>query len=150
MEGVMQRGDRFARVTAAAHADLVEPIALCVITDSQGERQSVFDHYRIAADIGLASDTAELVYAGISADIRAIIDDHVAGQGRGVGHDYVIAEQAIMGDVRLGHQETIVASFRYSAAAGGAAMNSHEFADAIPPPDFSFSRLACELQILGR
>ena len=62
----------------------------------------------------------------------------MTGEGGRVGHNYAIPDQAIMGDVRLGHQETIVADFGNSTAAGSAAMDSDKFANASSPPDFRF------------
>ena len=68
--------------------------------------------------VGLAADTTELMYAGIGADVGAVCDEHVAGQGGGVGHDYVVANQTVMRHMRLGHEETIVADSGNPTAAG--------------------------------
>src|SRR6266404_5391372 len=103
MKGVMQRSDGFARIATAAHPNFVESIALRVVADRQRKRQSILNYHRIAADISLAADATKLMHAGISADVRAIIDDHMTGESRGVGHDYIVPEQAIMRDVRLRH-----------------------------------------------
>jgi hypothetical protein len=55
-----------------------------------------------------------------------------------------------MRDVRLRHDEAVIAGFRDPATARGAAMNRHELADPIAPADFGFRRLAGKLQILRR
>src|SRR5438034_322391 len=88
--------------------------------------------------------------AGVSTDVGAIFDDHVARQGRRVRHDHVVAEKAIMSDVRLGHHETIVASLGQTASARGTAMDRNKLPDAVAPADFRFGSLARELQILRR
>ena len=63
MKGVMERVDRLARITAAAHADFVQAVTLCVIADRQREGQSVFHHHRVATDVGFAADATKLVHA---------------------------------------------------------------------------------------
>jgi hypothetical protein len=55
----------------------------------------------------------------------------VAGERGGVGHDDVVAEQAIMSRRGLRHEKTVVADLCDSAAAFGAAMNGDEFPNAI-------------------
>ena len=74
----------------------------------------------------------------------------MTGESGCVGHDYVIANQAIVGHVRLGHEKTIVADSGDAAATGSATMNSDEFANASSAPDFCFSLFSREFQILRR
>src|SRR6266850_1980682 len=114
----MQRGNSFARIATAAHANFVESIALRVIADRQRERQSILDHHRIAAHISLAADATKLMHAGISADVRAIIDDHMTGEGRSIGHDYVIADQGVRTD------EAVLTDLGFGTDDGGR-MNLH-------------------------
>ena len=90
------------------------------------------------------------MHAGISADVRVVLNDHVAGQGGGVGHDHAVAEDAIVGDVGLGHQQTVVADLRQHSAAGGAAMDGYKLSNLIAPADARFGRFAFVLQILRR
>jgi hypothetical protein len=52
--------------------------------------------------------------------------------------------------MRLGHEKTIVADSGNAAAAGSAAMDSDEFANASSAPDFCFSLFTREFQILRR
>src|SRR2546428_7635876 len=104
----------------------------------------------MAADICFAADATELMDAGVSADVGAIFDDHVARKRRSIGHDHVVAEKAIMSDVHLSHHETIVAGFGQAASARGTAMNRNKLPDAVAPADFRFGSFACELQILRR
>src|SRR2546429_6571143 len=150
MKSVVQGGYRFARMTATAHADFVEAITLRMITHRERKRQRVFDYNRIAADIRLSAHATELMDARIGANVRAVSDDYVTGECGGIGHDHLIANQAIVRDMRLGHEEAIVPGLGDSAAARGAAMNCDQLADAIAPPNFSFSCFTGKLQILRR
>src|SRR6185436_6833428 len=96
---VMQRGDRLSRVTAPAHTNLIYSITLRVVADGERERQSVFHHHRVAADISLAADAAELMHARIRADVRTVIDGDMAGQSRRISHQHVITKHAVMSNV---------------------------------------------------
>ena len=42
-------------------------------------------------------------------NIRPIVDVNVSGQHRVVGHDHVVAQVAIVGDVGADHQQAVVA-----------------------------------------
>ncbi len=52
------------------------------------------------------------MHTGISADVRAVFDHDVSGERRGIRHDHAVADQAVVCDVRLGHDQTIVADLR--------------------------------------
>ena len=53
----------------------------------------------------------------------------VTGQRRGVAEDRVVADVAVVRDVRVGHQQVAVADAGQPAAARRAAMDGHELAD---------------------
>ena len=72
------------------------------------------------------------------------------GERRGVGHDHVVADQAIVRDVCLRHEEAIVAGAGDAATARRAAVNGDEFANAIATANLSLSFFAGKLQVLRR
>ena len=121
-----------------------------MIADGQGVWQCIFDHHRIAADVGFAPDAAILVHAGIGADVRLFFYSDMAGKRGAVGHDHAGADHTVVGDVRLGHDQTIVASLREHAAALRPTMNGNELANAISLANARLRRLAFVFQILGR
>src|SRR5215510_2706078 len=121
-----------------------------MITDGKSERERVLYHHRIATYISLPPNAAELMDAGIRTDIGAVLDSHMTGKRRGVRHDYVVSNQAIVRYVHLGHQKTTTTDAGDAASAGRAAMHRHEFADARALSDFGLSSLATVLQVLGR
>jgi hypothetical protein len=43
------------------------------------------------------------------ADDGTVFDDDMAGQHRAIGHDDPIADLAVVGDVTIGHDETLIA-----------------------------------------
>ena len=70
------------------------------------------------------------------------------GERRAVRHNHVVAEDAVVRDVGLGHNQAVVAGRGQAAAALRAAMDGDELADAVAPPDARLGRLALVLQIL--
>src|SRR5690242_21362612 len=144
----MQRVDGGAWIAAALHAGDIQSVTLRVIADGQRERQRVLHDDGVTADIRLFANAAKLVDARIRADVRAIFDHDVSGECRGVGHDHAVANQTVVCNVRLGHDQTIVADLRQHAAARGAAMYRHELSNFIALPDSRLGRFAFVLQIL--
>jgi len=119
-----------------------------VITNSQREGQGILDNHRVSADVGLAANPTELMYPGIGADVGAVCDEYVAGEGGGIGHNYVIANQTVVRHMGLGHEETIVTDSGNATTTGSSPMHSDKFANARSPPDFCFRMFTRELQIL--
>ncbi len=150
MKSVMERGNRFACVPSAADSDFVQAVTLRMITDRERKRESVFDDHRIAADIGFPAHAAKLMNARIRTDIGAVFNGDMAGQGRGIRHQHVVSDQAVVRDMRLGHQEAIVAEPGNAATAFGAAVDGDEFANPIAATDLGHGWFARKLQILWR
>src|SRR5215203_5351914 len=134
----MKRIDRGARITATLHAGDVKPVALRVVTDGQSKRQRIFDDDRVATDIGFFADAAELVHTGIRANVSAVLDHYMTGEGGSVCHDDAVADQAVVRDVRLGHDEAVVADSREHSAAGSSPVNGDEFAYLVTLADNCF------------
>src|SRR6267378_8244716 len=103
MEGMVKRIDYVSRIAAAFHPGDVQPVAPRMVADCQSKRQSVFNHYRVTADVGFPTDAAKLVDARVSADIGAVLNLDVPCEGGCVGHDYLIAQDAVVSNMRLRH-----------------------------------------------
>ena len=88
-------------------------------------------------------DVHELVERRATAEKRAVINPNVTGQQTIVRDDDIVADLAIVSDVRPRHQKILVADCR-RAALGATAMNSAVFADDVVVADldlgFSFQR----------
>ena len=67
-----------------------------------------------------------------------------------IGHDHAVADQAVVSNVGLGHDQAVVADFGEHAAAGSAAVNGDEFTYLVALADVRFGGLAFVLQILRR
>jgi len=121
-----------------------------MVADGQRERQRIFHDDRVTADLRLFADATKLVHAGIRADVRAILDYDVTRERGRVCHDDAIADQAIVRNVGLGHDQTIVADPREHSAPGGATMNRDELADVVALANNRLRGLAFVFQILRR
>jgi hypothetical protein len=72
----------------------------------------------------------------------------MTGEGGGVCHDDAIADQAVVRDVRLRHNQAIIARFSQHSAAGSTPMNRNKLAYLVSPADVRFRRFAFVLEIL--
>src|SRR5689334_10710783 len=79
MKCVMQRCKCLTRITTTPHAHFIQAVAARVIADREGKGQGVFHHDRVAADVSLAADAAELVHTGVSADVCFVLNDDMSG-----------------------------------------------------------------------
>ena len=82
--------------------------------------------------------------------VCAVFDDYMTRKCGRVGHDHFVSQNAVVGDVRLGHDEAIITGFCQPSASLSAPMNGDKLADAIASANLCFGRLAREFQILGR
>jgi hypothetical protein len=91
------------------------------------------------ADVGVGSDSRELVHGRESADGGPLFDGDVSGECGGVGHDDVVADEAVVSDMCVGHDEAMTADLRELAAFDGAAMDGDVFADLVMVADLEAS-----------
>ena len=131
VKSVMEGIDRRARIAATFHARDVQSVTLRMVADSQRERQRIFHDDRITTDVSLFADTTELVHAGIRADVRAILNHDMPCERGRICHNDTIADQTIVRDVRLGHDETVVTKPREHSATRSAPVNCDELANLI-------------------
>ncbi len=71
-------------------------------------------------------------------------------QCRVVGHDDVITDLAVVGDMCADHEETVVADPGHEATAVRSGIHGDVFADGVVGADDELGSLAAVLQVLGR
>ena len=94
------------------------------------------------------ADPAKLMYAGKGPNRRMISDRHMARERRRIGQNNVIAEQAVMTDMNICHQEIVIADPRLPAASFSASMNIHVFAEYVVVSDSQKRIFTLEFQVL--
>src|SRR5437773_5697681 len=88
--------------------------------------------------------------AGVGAYVCAFFDDYMTRKRRRIRHDHVVANQAIVSNMCLGHQKAIIADAGDASSAFCPAVDRYKFANPCASANFSFSCLAREFKILGR
>ena len=88
------------------------------------------------------------MHAGERADRRVVLDRDVTGERCGVGENRLVPDMAVMRDVRVGHEEIVVADLGDSSTAGRAAMDRDELSNDVAAADLEPRQLAAELQVL--
>ena len=114
------------------------------------EGKDVARDRRPAADESVRADAHEVVHRAQRADRGPILDDDMAAQGGGVGHDYMIADGAIVSDVGVGHEEIVTADAGEASAFDGAAIDGDELANEVVVADFEARGFAVVADILRR
>src|SRR5437867_11382765 len=93
---------------------------------------------------------AKLVNAAVSADHGVIADGDVTGERGRVGEDVMRADMTIVRDVRLRHNQIVMAKRGQAAAASGAAMQGDEFTNRVALTNDQACALARVLEVLRR
>jgi hypothetical protein len=119
-----------------------------VVTNGESERQRVLYYDGVTTDVRFFADTAKLVHTGVSANVGTIFNHNVARECSCICHDNAVADQTVVRDVRLGHNQTIVADLRQHTATRGPTMNGDEFPNVVSLPDSRFGGFTLVLQIL--
>src|SRR5882724_8537980 len=149
MKRPVQGANDRRRVTASFHSRRIQTITARMISHGKGKWHRILHHHRIATNVRFPADAAELVYAGISTNVRIVLDGYVTGERRRICHYDAVTKYAIVCDVGLCHERTVVTYLGEHAPASGAAMYCHKFPDQIAPADARFGRLAFVFQILS-
>src|SRR5262249_55293318 len=75
------------------------------------------------------ADTCKLMNSGKSTKKNVIAKTHVTTQGRAVGEGYVVADMAIVTDMRIGHEEAALPNSGHTSALLGADVHGDAVAD---------------------
>ena len=114
------------------------------------ERQDILRDRRSAANIGMRADAHELMHRAERSHHRPLFDRHVAAQGGAIHQHGVIADHAIVPDVRVRHDQQVAAHLGQSAALHRAAIDRHVLANLVVIADLEARRLAFVGDILRR
>ncbi len=103
--GAAQGADRVGVETAALEPEDVEAVQRGAVAGRVAERRHVLRDHRPRADDRRLAQTDELVDPGEGADHDAGFDRDVSAELGAVGDDVAVAEEAVVGDVRVVHQQ---------------------------------------------
>ncbi len=96
------------------------------------------------------SDPDELMGRRESADIDEIPDLAMTAEGRVIDEDHIVADDTVVANMRIRHEESALAHARLAAALDGADVHGHAFANDAALADLERRRLAAVADILRR
>src|SRR5262245_7558455 len=113
------------------------------------ERRHVLIHLRHAADVGERADAPERVEGGHPPDGGAVFDDAMPGERGAVDHDDVVADDAVVGDVDVRHEQAVAADHGIGGLARGVMDGRVLPDDGVVADADTGGRARTELQVLG-
>ena len=142
-------GEALAIESSPLQSDRVHAVAVrLALGDHARKRRHVLCNHGAGADIRVASDAAELVHGAKGSDTRVIIDVDVPGERGSIRENRVTANDAIVGNVRIGHEQIVAADPRDSASLRRAAADRRKLTKVVCISHHKFGSLAVEFQIL--
>ena len=142
--------DRLVRETPALQADDIEAGEPGAIAERKAKGNEVMLDASKTADKRVGADANELMSGGAAAQNGEIADLAMAGQHHVVGQNNALANAAIMRDVGVGQEHRARANDRFRAAARGAGIHRHAFANEAVLADHQADRLAAIFEVLRR
>ena len=113
-----------------------------------GEGKHVAGDGGAASDEGVGTDANKMVHRTKRAHSSPFFHDDMASQSCGVGEDNVVADYAIVRNMRVGHDERVIADAGEASTLCGAAIDGDKFADGVVVADFKARRFAFVTQVL--
>src|SRR5690606_22783130 len=124
---VLDAGNGIVRIAAAAQAHHVHAHVAQGLACGLHEGGHVLAHQAGPGDETVGTDVDELLHGHIAFQDGPIIDGHMARQVHTVGDHHVVAHDAVVCHVHIGHQQG-VAPHGGLHAVGGAPVDRHAFA----------------------
>src|SRR4051794_36058125 len=79
------------------------------LTHSGRVRQNILRHYAVSADHRVPADTAELMYSAPRSNNCPFANGHVSAKGGAMRQNRMVANMAVMGDMRISLKKHIAA-----------------------------------------
>src|SRR5512135_649493 len=134
----------------ALEADGIGPkCANLALRSGFGEREHVLRYHAVATDQAMASHTAKLMDPRKGADHGIILDDDMSRQGGPVRKNGMVAYDAIVRDVCIGHKQVPVADSGDPASALRSPVHGDEFTKSVAFADCRLGSFSMEFQVLG-
>ena len=108
----------------------------------------VLRNARLSADEGEITDIDELVDCGKSTHDHLVSDNDVTGQGRGVGQDVVVADDAVMSDMGVSHHQVVRTNLGHASSTFSATVDGGKFADLVAISDLEPGLFTVKFEVL--
>jgi hypothetical protein len=97
----------------------------------------------------MGPDTAELMNDGEPPEDGPVLNLDVTGKGRGVCHDHIVPNSAIVGYVRVGHEEIAAADAGFPCLLQGSPVQGRVLANHIDLEQRGVALRPCQPQHVG-
>src|SRR6185437_11399663 len=135
----------------ALQAHGIDPVSMCFSCGRcLGKWHYVFGDGRPAADERIRSNVHKMMHWAKRADRGPFFDNYMPAKRRGVGQNYVVANHAVMRDVRIGHHQHVAAYARESAAFYSATVDCHKLPHLVVIAHLQPRRFTFVAQVLRR
>jgi hypothetical protein len=125
----MQAIDCGAGKSVTPQADQVQSRQRCAIAEGKTKRDEIVFKTGEPAKKGMRANSHELLHGRAAAESRVISHDDVSCQHDVVGEKHVVAEPAIMRDMRLREQSAAIADIRRHTTVRRSGIEGHAFAN---------------------
>ena len=127
---MVELANAFLGEAAPLQSDGIQPIGMrATLGRGFGKRQHIARNGCAAADKSIFSDAHKVMHRAQRSHRRPVFYYHVPSERRRVGHDYVIADLAIVRNVRIGHDQVVAAHASHASALCRGAVNGDVLAD---------------------
>ncbi|MNP13907.1 hypothetical protein D3C76_1062070 [compost metagenome] len=147
--GTTQGVNHLVAEAATTHAFEVHAAGLGRAAEHRDERRNILANGRAHAGKRMRTNVAVLVDQGVARQDRPVPHVHMAGQRRVVDQDAMIANDTVVTDVRIGHDQVVVTDRGFRTVLHGATVNGHAFADHIVIADHQTRRFTLVLEVRG-
>lgn len=148
---VMDLGDALFGEPFTLETDGVQAISVGVAGGCGFRKgQNIAGDGRATSDERIGADMHEMMHGTKRADNGVILDDNMTAEGRGVCHDYIIPDLAIMRDVGISHDQVMAANTSYAAAFYRSAVDGDKFANGVVISDLETCGFAGVSYVLWR
>src|SRR5262245_43912951 len=112
------------------------------------KRQNILGDNRAAANVGMCTDAHKLMHAAKRADYRPFFHDNVTGYGRAIDKHRPVADDGVVANMRVGHDQRVAAQASYPAAFDRAPVDGDALSDNVMVADLQARLLASVTDVL--
>jgi hypothetical protein len=117
------------------------------VTIGNDERRDILNYFGHTANHGIAANFYKLVYCCQSADDSTVLNDNVSCQSCHIGHDDIIADDAVVRYMCISHHQYVITQTSFISFTCRT-VDSCTFTDSYAVANNSISFFAFEFQVL--
>ncbi|BBG29519.1 predicted integral membrane protein [Zymobacter palmae] len=129
--GVFQRADRFSGEPTSTQPFRIDAVRMSRVAIDHDKGRNVLSNDRAATTHGMRTNVTELMHGGQPTQDSMITNGDMPAQRGLVGHDAVIANNAVVCYVRVGHEQVVAADTRQRLILNRTSVHGNTFTERI-------------------